>query len=133
MKIILDTNILISGIFFDGNPGKILEQWRDGKLELILSEEIFKEYKDVCNRLHDKFPGVDIDEILELVFLNAHFYQPVKVKTPITIDPDDDKFVKCALAGDVKVVVSGDKHLLDVNGYKGIEVISPSDFIEKYL
>lgn len=80
MKIILDTNVLISGIFFDGNPGKILEQWRDGKLELILSEEIFKEYKDVCNRLHYKFPGIDIDEILELVFLNARFYQPIKVK-----------------------------------------------------
>lgn len=133
MKIILDTNVLISGIFFKGPPSQILKLWREKRLELIVSEEIFEEYTLVCKRLHAKYSNIDIDEIIDLVAMNAHFYQEAEINTPITLDPDDDKFIKCALAGDVKIIISGNKHLLDVNGYQGIEVISPSGFIKKYL
>ena len=133
MKIILDTNVLISGIFFKGPPYTILKGWRDNKFELIVSEQIFKEYTLVLERLHKNHPGIDITGIIDLIVKNAHFYQPVKIKTPITIDPDDDKFIKCALAGNVKIIISGDKHLLDVNGYQGIEVLTPSGFIKKFL
>ena len=132
MKVILDTNVLISGIFFKGPPYQILKFWRDNKLDLVASEEIFKEYDLVCERLHTKHPNIDIREIIDLIAINAHFYQQVKINKPITQDPDDDKFIKCALAADVKIIVSGDKHLLDVNGYQGIEVISPVNFIKKY-
>lgn len=133
MKIILDTNVLISGIFFKGPPYQILKLWRENRLELIASEEIFEEYTLVCERLHAKYPNINIREIIDLIAINAYFYQQVEINTPITLDPDDDKFIKCALAGDVNIIISGDKHLLDVNGYQGIEVISPSGFIKKYL
>lgn len=133
MKIILDTNVLISGIFFKGPPFNILKYWRDGKLELIVYEEIFKEYSLVCEKLHNKYPSIAFDEILDLILINAHFYVPIKCKEQITIDPDDDKFIKCALAGHVKIIISGDKHLLDVNGHQGIKILNPSDFITRYL
>jgi putative PIN family toxin of toxin-antitoxin system len=133
VKIICDTNVLVSGIFFKGPPYKILEYWRDGKCELIVSEEIFKEYTLVCERLHAKYHNIKIKEIIDFIAINAHFYQQIEINEPITKDRDDDKFIKCALASDVKIIISGDKHLLDVNGYKGIEVISPSGFIKKYL
>lgn len=48
-------------------------------------------------------------------------------------DPDDDKFIACALAAGTKLIVSGDKHLLDVNGYRGIEVLKPRTLIDRHL
>ena len=123
MKIIIDTNVLISGFFFSGPPYKILKEWRDKKLELIVSEEIFEEYKIVFKRLNEKFPSINISEIIDIIALNAHFYQPAEINTPITGDPDDDKFIKCAVGSDTKIIISGDKHLLDVNGYQYIEII----------
>ena len=133
MKIVIDTNILISGIFFSGPPYQILKAWFDKKFELIVSEEIYNEYSQVCERLHQKYPTIEVSDILELIAVNAHFYQPIDIKESITIDPDDDKFFKCALASEVNIIVSGDRHLKELNGYQGIEVIPPSDFIKKYL
>ncbi len=52
---------------------------------------------------------------------------------PVCVDPDDDKFLACALASKVKYIISGDKHLLQVTGYRSIEVIRPSEFIDNYL
>jgi len=133
LKVIIDTNVLISGVFFGGPPSRILKSWGDNRIELIVSEEIFEEYKLVCERLHGKYPNIDFAGILDLIGVNAHFYQPVELNIPITIDPDDDKFFKCALASDVKMIISGDKHLLAENGYQEIEVLTPTKFIAKYL
>jgi putative PIN family toxin of toxin-antitoxin system len=133
LRIILDTNVLISGIFFKGPPYQILSAWRDGYFDLIVSEEIFAEYLEVCKRLNEKYPTIEIQGILDLIAVNAHFYQPIEIKTQITADPDDDKFIECALAADVKIIISGDQHLLDVNGYLGLEVIKPIDFIDNYI
>ena len=74
MKTIIDTNVLISGIFFGGPPSIILKSWRDNRIELIVSEEIFEEYKLVCERLHSKYPNIDFSNILDLIGVNAHFY-----------------------------------------------------------
>jgi len=133
LKIILDTNVLISGIFFKGPPHLILHAWRDNLLELIASEEIFQEYIDVCERLGEKYPSIEFKGIIDLIAVNTHFYQPKIIDQQITADPDDDKFITCAIASGVKIIISGDKHLLDVNGYQGVEIVSPSDFIKKYL
>lgn len=51
----------------------------------------------------------------------------------IVLDPDDNKFIECAVASQSKIIVSGDKHLLDISGYKGIEVIKPRRFIDHYI
>ena len=133
MRIILDTNVLISGIFFKGPPYQVLSAWRDGHIDLIVSEKIFTEYVEVCQRLNDKYPTIEIHGILDLIALNAQFYQPIESKSQITADPDDDKFIECAIAADVRIIISGDQHLLDVNGYHGIEVVRPADFIANFL
>lgn len=52
---------------------------------------------------------------------------------PVCDDPDDDKFLACAIASGTKIIVSGDKHLLRVSGYQGIEVLKPKTFIDVYL
>lgn len=67
MKIVLDTNVFISGIFFSGPPSEILKAWRDTKFQIILSKEILFEYQRVAEELSLKYPSVSIDAIIELV------------------------------------------------------------------
>lgn len=64
MKIILDTNVFISGVFFSGPPYEILKAWRDGKVQVVISPEILEEYQQVGKTLADQFPGVDLCPIL---------------------------------------------------------------------
>jgi len=133
LKIIIDTNVLISGIFFTGPPYQILQGWRDGRFNLILSKEIFDEYRRVAERLSLQFKSIDIHDILDLIAINAEFFQPIKLSQNICTDPDDEKFISCALSSNSKIIVTGDKHLLKITGYKGIEIITPKAFIKKYL
>lgn len=133
MKIILDTNVFVSGVFFSGPPYRILKAWRNGILTLVISEEIFEEYQRVGEILGEKYPAIDLQPILKLVRANAQIY-PVKcLPESVADDPDDDKFIACAVACKSKIIVSGDKHLLRVNGFREIEIIRPREFVDTYL
>lgn len=133
MRIVLDTNVFISGVFFSSSPYQILDAWRDEKVNIVLSEEIFNEYQRVARELSEQFKGVDISTFLDLLTVNAIWVEAPQLPFNVSTDPDDDKFLSCALASRTKVIVSGDKHLLAVSGYRGIEVVKPRTFIEKYL
>lgn len=133
MRVILDTNVFVSGVFFSGPPYQILEAWRDGKLQLVISQEIIDEYSRVGEILSGQFPTVDLYPLIELATCEAEIYPSQTLREPACDDPDDDKFLACAIAGKCKLIVSGDKHLLKVAGFKGIDVIKPREFIDKYL
>ena len=133
MRIVLDTNVLISGIFFSGPPYEILKAWREKRIQFVITAEIFDEYDRVAEVLSNKYATVNISEILNLVAIHSEIIQPAVLTTQISEDKDDDKFIACALLGEVDVIVSGDKHLLCLNGFKGIEIIKPKSFCEKYL
>ena len=133
MKIILDTNVFVSGIFFTGPPYQILEAWRDGKLQLAISEDILEEYERVGLMLAEQFPVIDLRPILDLVIANAEIFPVQCLPETVCDDPDDDKFLTCALACKSKVIVSGDKHLLRVSGFQGIQIIKPREFVDTYL
>jgi putative PIN family toxin of toxin-antitoxin system len=133
LKIVLDTNVFISGVFFSGPPYQILKAWRDGRLQLLLSEEILEEYHLVGELLSDEYPHVDLRPFLELLTINTELVMPQKLPNQVCDDLDDDKFIACALAGKSKIIISGDKHLLRVFGYKGIKVLRPRKFVDEYL
>ena len=133
MRIVLDTNVFISGIFFSGPPHRILQDWRNGRVQLVLTPEIFEEYRRVAEVLHEKFPAVDLTRLLELLLIQAEVCQAEPLEEPVSADPDDDKFIACALASGSKLIVSGDKHLLDVDGYRGVEILKPRLFVDRYL
>lgn len=133
MKIVLDTNVFISGIFFSGPPYQILKAWREGRMELLISDEIFSEYQRVGELLSNNFPKVDLGPFLELLAINTDIVMPEKLQEPVCEDPDDDKFFACALSGESKIIISGDKHLLKVSEYKGIKVLRPREFVDEYL
>ena len=129
MRIVLDTNVFISS-FFGGNPRTIIDLWKDGRLTLCLSQDIFDEYIEVLRRLGlDNTP--ELEELLKL--FAGGFHIVFTTRTPeihIVTDPDDDKFIACALALKAGCVVSGDKALVDVRLYQGIRIVTPREFLE---
>ena len=133
MKTVLDTNVFISGIFFNGPPSQILKAWENQSIQIVLSRQILDEYQRVAAALSSKFPTVDILPIIELVTIHGQFVDTQGFNISVCEDPDDDKFLECAVAGKCKTIISGNKHLLELTGYKGITVLSPRNFVDKYL
>lgn len=133
MKIVLDTNVLVSGIFFKGPPYDILKLWQKGKVNLVLSAEILMEYTRVCNELSKSLRSDNLDKILSLISLKSEAVIPANLSEQICDDPDDDKFIACALGSEAKIIVSGDKHLKKVNGLFDLEILKPVEFLKKYF
>ena len=133
MRIVLDTNVFVSGVFFSGAPHQILNAWQLGEFELAASQEILDEYLRVGKELAKEHPVIDLEPMINFVLEHATIFKPVILKEPVCEDPDDDKFFACALACGGKVIVSGDKHLLKVSGYLGIDVLKPREFVDKFL
>ncbi len=129
MRIVLDTNVFISS-FFDGNPKKIIDLWKEGKVVICLSGPIIDEYIAVLKRL-----GLEGEpELKELLdFLAEGFNLVFTAKTPslnlVHEDPDDNKFIECAVALEAEVIVSGDKNLLRLKNYMNIKIMSPAEFL----
>ena len=133
MKAVLDTNVFVSGIFFSGPPSQILQAWREGIIEFVMSSEILDEYRRVADILSEKYSALDLQDILDFVANEAKFIEVPPLSKQISDDPDDEKFLACAVASGAKIIVSGDKHLLNVSGYQGIDVYKPRDFVDAYL
>lgn len=130
MRIVVDTNVLVSGVFFGGAPSQVLGAWRDGRVELLVSPEILDEYRRVGEELQQRFQGVSLAPFLALIALHARVVEPRPLPEGVTVDPDDDKFFACALAGDCRLIVSGDRHLLAASGYRGVRVVKPREFVD---
>src|SRR4030065_1881361 len=132
MKVVIDTNIFVSS-FFGGNPRKIIDLWKKGNITLCLSKDILDEYIDVLQRVGLK----DENEIEELLSLFAKGFNILfTTKTPkiraVKNDPDDDKFVECAVALKAEVIITGDKVLKAVGEYMGIRILTPQQFLKSY-
>lgn len=133
MRFVLDTNVFVSGVFFAGPPFDILKAWRVGQVEIVVSAEILDEYRRVGIELSEEYPTVDLTPFLELLISHASVVHAPPLDERVCSDPDDDKFVACALAGRSKFICSGDKALLKISGYKGISVVTPRVFVDRYL
>ena len=133
MNIVVDTNVFISGVFFTGPPFKILQAWRNQKYSLVVSPDILLEYQRVGEILGKKYSGVDITPMLQLVLRCGKLYETKPLNESLCEDPTDDKFFECAIASRSKIIISGDKHLLRVSGYRNITVLRPRVFLDEYL
>lgn len=133
MKVVVDTNVFISGIFFSGPPYEILDAWRRRKIELVLSPPILDEYRATGDQLAATFPTVDLSPWLHLITVRATMINAPPLGERVCTDADDDKFLACALAGRTRLVISGDKALLKTSGYKGISVRTPRQFVDAQL
>ena len=131
MKIVIDTNVVISGVFFGGKPRMILEAAADGKLSVCASAEILSEYYEIVDEMITHGQG----------HFNRNVLDPLIEGTEIVIthskinasrDSDDNKFIECAADARALYIVSGDKDLLDIQEYEGIKIITVGDFCRIY-
>ena len=129
MKVVIDTNVFVSGIFWKGPPSRVLSAWQKGQFKLVISPSIIEEYRRILTDLSRKSPNPTIGPILDLVSLNAEMVNPVRFVKPVCTDHDDDKFLEAAIAARAAYVVSGDKALLAVKAIKGSSVVKPTDFL----
>lgn len=132
MKVVLDTNVVISGLFFAGAPGEILNEWKEGRFDLVVSPAIIEEYVAVGERLEAKHPGISAKPFLDLLLTHATLIAAPQLPRGVSADPEDDKFLACALAGDCGVIVSGDSDLLDLVEFRGIHILNPRGFLERH-
>jgi putative PIN family toxin of toxin-antitoxin system len=133
MRVIVDTNVFLSGIFWSGNPGRILDAWGRRELTFLLSKEILEEYIRVGEELSRKYPRIDVSPFIDLLMVYAEFHEPTILDKPISRDPDDDKFIALALAAKCPYIVSGDNDLLSLKNIGGIEILKPADFVRRHL
>ena len=135
MRVVVDTNVLVSGVFFGGVPGRILSAWTAGKFVLVLSPAILEEYRRVSHELGLQYPdvGATFEPILTLLAMNATIVDAPPLTAPVSNDPTDDMFLAVALASQTSLVVSGNKDLLRVSGWRGIVVLTPRQFVGQHL
>ena len=133
IKTVVDTNVFISS-FFGGNPRKIINLWKSGEILLCLSGPVIDEYVAVLTRMELQ----NEKELEELLSLFAKgFHTLYTAKTPklniVEKDPDDNKFIECAVALKSEYIISGDKALQEVKDYMGIKIYNPKQFLDYYL
>lgn len=135
MRVVVDTNVLVSGIFFGGVPGRILSAWAAGKVSLVLSPDILEEYRRVGQELGVQYPDLEValEPILALLAMSATMVDAPRLEVPVSEDPADDMFLTAALASRTRLIVSGDRHLLRVSGWRGITVLTPRQFLDQHV
>lgn len=135
-RIVLDTNVLISGTFWNGSSAEIIHLIEEEKLVLIVSAEILKEYDKVMNYDeikqkvgHHHECAQAGQKIIQLSVI-VHPQQSINI---IKEDPEDNKFIEAAIAGNANVIVSQDNHLLKLKNYGGIKIVTPEEFLKQYF
>ena len=130
IRVVIDTNVIVSALLFGGVPGRLVPHWKIGKVLPCISREIVDEYLRVL--AYPKF-GLNENEIEYLLYqeILPYFEQVSIGKKPAVVqaDPSDDKFLHCAAAAGAECIVSGDDHLLDLREYQGISILTVNNFL----
>ena len=133
-RVVLDTNLVVSGALWLGKPGKVLDAALDGLFISVTSEPILAELNRVLSR--DKFEpkfrerGLTARDIVSRIRLSSELIDPLPIDDVPVRDPKDVMLVECAVAGKVDYLISGDKDLLEITGFPAVTIISPSKFLE---
>jgi hypothetical protein len=134
LKVVLDTNVLVSGLIVANGPsGRILDAVRQGNLTLVTSPQLLQEFSDVVARprIARKYPKVaeQAETVIDFFRANATLVSGQPVEAVVAADPDDDAVIACAVQGEAEYIVSGDEHLLNLGQHGSIRIVTPSQFI----
>ena len=132
-KVVLDTNILVSALLFKGELSRIVDLWKKGKVIPVIYRETFDEFRDVLGYPKFSLSEKEIKTIIEEEVLP--FFEIVEITDKVNgvcRDPDDDKFLSCAVSASADFIVSGDKDLCNLSKYKSVRIINASDFLKMF-
>lgn len=135
MKVVLVTNVVISGLLVpEGPPGRIIDLWADGKIDVVVSPAVITEYMEVFLRPKFAKAGTmeERQQLLEgfINLANTILVLPDIEIDIINADPSDNRFLECARTGETDCIISGDSHLLALKEYEEIPIITPGQFLE---
>ena len=128
-RVVIDTNVLVSSAL-GGLLETILDKWAEGAFTLIVTSDILAEYLVVLQRPKFKLKQETLDRITRYLYQFAEFVHPLETITAIEADPTDNKFLEAAVTAQVDLVVSGDRHLLDLHEFRSIRIITAREFID---
>ena len=135
MRLVLDTNIVASGLLWVGTPARIIDAAQAGAIEIYTSRILLAELTRILKRA--KFAkviaasGLGIEGLVLGYAELALIVEPLPILPTIIADPDDDHVLACALAAQADLIVSGDKHLLDLGTFQNIEIITAAKYMEQ--
>jgi len=130
IKVVADTNVLFSAMFWKGNEARILKLAEEGKIKLLTSPALLDELRIV---LMHKELGLDegtVEENVQYILSIAELVSPKRMVKVIHEDPSDNRILECALEGRTKYIVSGDKHLLQIRKFRGIRIVRAKEFLD---
>ena len=130
MRIVIDTNVLVSAVFFGGRPGEVLDLVLRRRLEAVATARIIAEYQATIECLLERYGGAHL-RLSIMPILAAMEVIPQTDNVHVCRDPDDDKFISCAVDGKCIYIVSGDKDLLAVEKYNDVEILTVAQFLER--
>jgi putative PIN family toxin of toxin-antitoxin system len=129
-RVVIDTNVFISGLNFAGKPSEILELFIKGNIEVFISPFILSEIERILKERFEWSEG-NIHRVLNRIKRQTILVHPKLKVTVIKDNHDDNRILECAIEGTVQYLISGDrKHLLPLKEYQGTKIISPSDFLK---
>lgn len=130
MRIVLDTNVFISGIFWEGNfCSQIIDKWRKGRFQLISSPKLVKELVETLRSFKISMDKELIEEWKNIILENSVMVYPIVTIKAVNDDPEDDKFVEAAVYGEADFIISQDRHLLKLEEYNKIKILKPEEAV----
>lgn len=128
IRVVIDTNIFISGLVFGGLPRTVLQLSEEGAFTLVVVAPIQEEVKRI---LSEKFQWSEkeVAHALKKLWRTSRIVNP-KVKLTICQDPDDDRVLECAVEAGADFVVSGDRHLLKLRKFHNIAIVTAREFVQ---
>lgn len=132
IRVVPDTNVYVSALLWTGIPHRLLRMAEAEELALVTTPAIMEELREVLGRpkfrLRIRTLQTSVAELMESVLSLVEVIPDLPIEPVIKRDPDDDKILACAAAAQAEWLISGDDHLLSVKLYKGIPIVTPSQF-----
>ena len=128
-KVVIDTNVFVSGLNFRGKPRRVLDLIWEGEIEVYISSFIFKELEDTLEEDFD-WSKKEVKDTIERIKTKTIQVQPGVKISVIKGKDDDNRILECAVEGKAQYIVSGDEHhILPLKEYKGIKILSLAEFL----
>lgn len=137
MRLVLDTNVVVSALLWGGQPEKLIILAAEGEIELFSSPVLLDELAEVIARPHlaARLGGKrqTVDEARGLYAALVQLVTPIQIPRVVADDPDDDHVIAAAIAANARLIVSGDRHLLGLGSYRGIPIDTPAQALTRIL
>lgn len=132
IRLVFDTNVVVSACFWRGSPFDCLMAWAEKRVTASISPPLLLEYEETYEELYLNYGNRQVVNWVELLRQSAEMVFPIERASGATPDPFDEMVLECALASEAELIVSGDKkHLLALEAFRGIPIVSPAEFLKR--